>query len=100
MSDPSDDWGCKFDASPELENRGVTFDTDESDMPPCQSGANEGQKDFSFPCMPSLSEEDDELTESKIKAFLDEKVLLLVGIKLVVLLSTFHQSFCLLTSVS
>lgn len=77
MSDPSDDWGCKFDASPELEHKGVSFDTDESYMSPGHSGANnKGQKDFSFPCVPSLSEEDDELTESKIKAFLDEKVLL------------------------
>ena len=81
MSDPSDEWGggCKFDASPELENRGVNFGTDESYMPPDQSGDDDkGQKDFSFPGVPSLSEEDDELTESKIKAFLDEKVLLLV----------------------
>ncbi|RDX94719.1 Mitogen-activated protein kinase kinase kinase ANP1, partial [Mucuna pruriens] len=75
MSDPSDDWGCKFDASPELENRGVDFDTDESYMPPDQSGVDKGQTDFSFPGVPSLSEEDDELTESKIKAFLDEKAL-------------------------
>ncbi|XP_061348476.1 mitogen-activated protein kinase kinase kinase NPK1 [Gastrolobium bilobum] len=75
MSDPSDDWGCKFDASPELENRGVSFDTDETYMPPGQSGANKRQREFSFPCAPSLSEEDDELTESKIKAFLDEKAL-------------------------
>ncbi|KAG4916861.1 hypothetical protein JHK87_054418 [Glycine soja] len=77
MSDPSDDWGgCKFDASPELENRGVNFGTDESYVPPDQSGDDDkGQKDFSFPGVPSLSEEDDELTESKIKAFLDEKAL-------------------------
>lgn len=79
MSDPSDDWGYKFDASPELENRGVSFGTDVSYMPPDQSGDDDkGQKDFSFPGVPSLSEEDDELTESKIKAFLDENVLLLV----------------------
>ncbi|XP_027349795.1 mitogen-activated protein kinase kinase kinase NPK1 [Abrus precatorius] len=75
MSDPSDDWGCKFDASPELENRGVNFGTDENYVPPDQSGADNVQKDFSFQGVPSLSEEDDELTESKIKAFLDEKAL-------------------------
>lgn len=96
MSDPSDDWGCKFDASPELQKSRVSFDTDESYMPPGESSTDKGQKDFSFPCVPSLSEEDDELTESKIKAFLDEKVLcLLNGIKLVVVLLTFHQSFCI-----
>nr|POF26896.1 mitogen-activated protein kinase kinase kinase npk1 [Quercus suber] len=43
MCEPTDGWGCKFDAN------------------------------FSFPCGPSLSEDDDELTESKIRAFLDEK---------------------------
>ncbi|KAK7269332.1 hypothetical protein RIF29_22057 [Crotalaria pallida] len=73
MSDPSDDWGSKFDSSPDLEHREVY--TNKSCMPPGHFGTfNEGQKDFSFPCMPSLSEEDDELMFAKIKAFLDEKV--------------------------
>ncbi|KAK7258862.1 hypothetical protein RIF29_24450 [Crotalaria pallida] len=75
MSDPSDDWGCKFDTSPELEHKQVGFDIDESYTPPGQSGANEGKKDFSFPSVPSLSEEDDEQTELKITAFLEEKAL-------------------------
>ncbi|XP_022744170.1 mitogen-activated protein kinase kinase kinase ANP1-like isoform X2 [Durio zibethinus] len=35
----------------------------------------EGGNDSSFTCGPSLSEDDDELTESKIRAFLDEKAL-------------------------
>ncbi|KAK7284349.1 hypothetical protein RJT34_19094 [Clitoria ternatea] len=74
ISDP-DDWGCKFDASPELENRGVNFGTGASYISPDQVSAEKVQKDFSFPGVPSLSEEDDELTESKIKAFLDEKAL-------------------------
>lgn len=76
MSDPSEDWGCKFDATPELENREVSLDTDESYESRTQLESNKEQKDLSFPCVPSLSEEDDELTESKIRAFLDEKVLL------------------------
>ena len=42
----------------------------------------EGGSDFSFTCGPSLSEEDDELTESKIRAFLDEKVLFLALVQL------------------
>ncbi|OIV90859.1 hypothetical protein TanjilG_15592 [Lupinus angustifolius] len=75
MSDPSDDWGSKFDPSPDLEKREDGFDINESYMPPGHSEAfNEGEKDFSFPCVPSLSEEDDELMLTKIKAFLDEKV--------------------------
>ncbi|XVF31324.1 hypothetical protein REPUB_Repub16aG0135900 [Reevesia pubescens] len=35
----------------------------------------EGGNDFPYTCGPSLSEDDDELTESKIRAFLDEKAL-------------------------
>lgn len=76
MSDPSEDWGYKLDATPELENREVSLDTDESCMSRTQLESNKEQKDLSFPSVPSLSEEDDELTESKIRAFLDEKVLL------------------------
>ncbi|XP_025603653.1 mitogen-activated protein kinase kinase kinase NPK1 isoform X1 [Arachis hypogaea] len=76
MSDPSDDWVCKFDGSPELEHKGVSFGTDENDKSLGHLGDyNKEQKDFSFPSVPSLSEEDDELTESKIQAFLDEKAL-------------------------
>lgn len=75
MSDPSDDWGCKFDASPELENREVSLDTDEGYMSRVQLESNKEQKDLPIPCVPSLSEEDEELTEVKIRAFLDEKAL-------------------------
>ncbi|MED6218650.1 hypothetical protein PIB30_028491 [Stylosanthes scabra] len=76
MSNPSDDWGCKFDGSPELEHKGVSFGTDENDRSLGHLGTyNKEQADFSFPSVPSLSEEDDELTESKIQAFLDEKAL-------------------------
>ncbi|KAJ7973364.1 Mitogen-activated protein kinase kinase [Quillaja saponaria] len=76
ICEPSDDWGCKLDESLELEQRGVHLVKDQSYVPSGQSGAfDEGQKDFSFPCGPSLSEDDDELTESKITAFLDEKAL-------------------------
>ncbi|PNY11898.1 mitogen-activated protein kinase kinase kinase anp1-like protein [Trifolium pratense] len=75
MSEPLDDWGCKFDASPVLENREVSLDNDESHMPCVQLESNKEQKDLPFPCVPSLSEDDDDLTEVKIKAFLDEKAL-------------------------
>ncbi|XP_019419811.1 PREDICTED: mitogen-activated protein kinase kinase kinase NPK1-like [Lupinus angustifolius] len=75
MSDPSDDWGCKFDASPELDHREVHSGIDESYMPPGHSGENNGHKDFSFPSVPSLTEDDEELTELKIQDFLAEKAL-------------------------
>lgn len=52
------------------------MDFDEQIFEPvgCSGDRGEGDKGFSFPCE-SLSMDDDELTESKIKAFLDEKVL-------------------------
>ncbi|KAE9593682.1 hypothetical protein Lal_00036500 [Lupinus albus] len=74
MSDPSDDWGCKFDASPELDHKEVRSDIDESYMPPGHSG-DKGHKDFSFPSVPSLTEDDEEVTELKIQDFLAEKAL-------------------------
>ncbi|XP_030956391.1 mitogen-activated protein kinase kinase kinase ANP1 isoform X2 [Quercus lobata] len=75
MCEPTDGWGCKFDASPEPELTGINPDTKEqiSQAAGCSGVFGEGDKDFSFPCGPSLSEDDDELTESKIRAFLDEK---------------------------
>ncbi|CAL0302288.1 unnamed protein product [Lupinus luteus] len=75
MSDPSDDWGCKFDASPELDHRKVGPDIDESYMRPSHSGESKGHTDFSFPSVPSLTEDDEELTELKIQDFLAEKAL-------------------------
>lgn len=82
MCEPTDGWGCKFDASPEPELTGINPDTKEqiSQAAGCSGVFGEGDKDFSFPCGPSLSEDDDELTESKIRAFLDEKVLISVKI--------------------
>ncbi|KAL5786605.1 hypothetical protein ACOSQ2_008997 [Xanthoceras sorbifolium] len=60
MCEPSDDLGCKLDESPDTEKRGLKPIT---------------ESDLSFPSGPALSEDDDELTESKITAFLDEKAL-------------------------
>ncbi|XP_011023603.1 PREDICTED: mitogen-activated protein kinase kinase kinase ANP1-like isoform X2 [Populus euphratica] len=69
-SDPkcelSGEWRCKFDESPELEQAGSKVDTGK----PVQVDQN-----ISFSCGASLSEDDEELTESKIKAFLGEKAL-------------------------
>ncbi|KAK4595921.1 hypothetical protein RGQ29_014134 [Quercus rubra] len=76
ICEPTDGWGCKFDASPEQpELTGINPETKEqiSQAAGCSGVFGEGDKDFSFPCGPSLSEDDDELTESKIRAFLDEK---------------------------
>ncbi|KAB1202260.1 Mitogen-activated protein kinase kinase kinase NPK1 [Morella rubra] len=77
ICEPSDDWGCKLDGEPEVEQRGINLDRDDQICEPagCSGALGEGDKDFSFPCGQSLSVDDDELTESKIKAFLDEKAL-------------------------
>ncbi|KAG2694841.1 hypothetical protein I3843_08G159800 [Carya illinoinensis] len=77
ISEPSNDWGSKLDGRPELEQRGTNLDTDEQISEPagCSGVSGKGDKDFSFPCGQSLSVDDDELTESKIRAFLDEKAL-------------------------
>ncbi|KAL5566092.1 hypothetical protein UlMin_029256 [Ulmus minor] len=60
ISEPSDAWECKFGGSSQREANGINLDTDQQ---------------IHLPAGPSLSETDDELTESKIRAFLDEKAL-------------------------
>ncbi|XP_050224538.1 mitogen-activated protein kinase kinase kinase ANP1-like [Mercurialis annua] len=62
----SEDWQCKSDVSPQSEQAGAKLGIDQS----LQRDSN-----VSFPCEASFSEDDDELTESKIRAFLDEKAL-------------------------
>ncbi|CAL5413236.1 unnamed protein product [Camellia sinensis] len=79
MSEPDDNWACKSDDTPELESRvnllsGQT--ANKATNIPRASG--KGNNDFTFPCGPSVAEDDDddnEVIESKIRAFLDEKVL-------------------------
>ena len=71
MCEP-DEWSCKSDGTNELE-RPTTSDDNQPDgkVDCCSTGK---RIDFAFHCGQSLSEDDDELTESKIRAFLDEKV--------------------------
>ncbi|OVA06674.1 Protein kinase domain [Macleaya cordata] len=81
VCEPSDDWPCKFDQSPELkpelEHRGIDLDAGQPVHGATVSlgASGKGETDFTFPCGPSVSEDDDEVTESKIRAFLDEKAL-------------------------
>lgn len=74
MCEP-DDWSCKSDGTHQLE-RLATLDDNQllGKNGSCLTGKL--NDDFAFHCGQSLSEEDDELTESKIRAFLDEKVFL------------------------
>jgi mitogen-activated protein kinase kinase kinase ANP1 len=78
MAEPLEEWPCKFDISPEqrtLSSQQVGdltadhYDMNRSTSKVDCSDANE----FSFPS-DAACEDDDEVTESKIRAFLDEKV--------------------------
>lgn len=80
MCEPSDDWRWKFDGHPEPGKNKLKPNSDESLKVPASriNASGEGDNEFSFPCGTSLSEDDDELTESKIRAFLDAKVLVCI----------------------
>lgn len=77
MCEPTDDWPCKFDESPELTKSGANLSSHQTISKPAGSprASNEREIDFTFPCGPLVGDEDDEVTESKIRAFLDEKAL-------------------------
>ncbi|XP_031271803.1 mitogen-activated protein kinase kinase kinase NPK1-like, partial [Pistacia vera] len=75
MCEPTDDWPSKFDESPKVDRYGLNLSSGEAI---CGAVGTAGvsvkeENDFSFPCSASAPEDDDEVTESKIRAFLDEK---------------------------
>ncbi|GMI64518.1 NPK1-related protein kinase 3 [Hibiscus trionum] len=73
MCEPTEDWLCKFDQSSELSRSGVNLSLGETieDAGTLGMSAME-ENDFTFLCgMPAA--DDDEVTESKIRVFLDEK---------------------------
>lgn len=75
MCEPNDDWTCNFDESPELSKSGMKILPSEIVESGNRSlGSVEVDCGFTFPKEQSASEDDDELTEAKIRAFLDEKV--------------------------
>lgn len=69
MTEPADYLPSKFDESPELERSRVNLYNFDNGTPESYNGSI-----FRFPDGQVVAEDDDELTESKIKAFLDEKV--------------------------
>ncbi|XP_007034672.2 PREDICTED: mitogen-activated protein kinase kinase kinase NPK1 [Theobroma cacao] len=76
MCEPTEDWSCKLDGSSEPRRSGVNMslgETVEAASSPQMSG--KAENDFSFPCGPSAVDDEEEVTESKIRAFLDEKAL-------------------------
>ncbi|KAL0388635.1 UNVERIFIED_CONTAM: Mitogen-activated protein kinase kinase kinase NPK1 [Sesamum radiatum] len=76
MSEPNDDWPCQFDGSPELTKSGTEFLSSQIVEPGNRSlGSGEVDYGFTFPTGQSGPEDDEEVTESKIRAFLVEKAL-------------------------
>ncbi|KAG7996324.1 hypothetical protein I3843_01G153800 [Carya illinoinensis] len=77
MCEPTDDGPCKFDGSIELERSGIDLSPIQTT---CKAARNCGvpgkvEDDFTSPCGPIPAEDDEEVTESKIRVFLDEKAL-------------------------
>ncbi|XXG83502.1 hypothetical protein AAC387_Pa10g1242 [Persea americana] len=75
ISEP-DDWPCQFDESPV--QREIKLD-DSCDLVNGAASSFEAsvrmENDFTFPCETTACEDEDEVTETKIRAFLDEKAL-------------------------
>ncbi|KAM7481359.1 hypothetical protein LguiB_005942 [Lonicera macranthoides] len=77
ICEPSDDWRCKYDETHELVKRNMTLDSNQpvNRLAGSFDSPRKVESNFSFQGGPSLSEDDDEVTESKIRAFLDDKAL-------------------------
>ncbi|KAG6764428.1 hypothetical protein POTOM_031897 [Populus tomentosa] len=77
MCEPLDDWPCNFDEDPLFKRSGYNLSCSQSNHEAIDihEASGKGQNDFTFPCGPVVPEDDDEVTESKIRAFLDEKAL-------------------------
>lgn len=74
MSEPHDDWPCKFDESPHLTKSGRGFHHGQIVAPGNKSlCSDEVDCGFTFPHGQLGPEDDEEVTESKIRAFPDEK---------------------------
>lgn len=102
MCEPNDDWPCKFDDSPEV-GRSNTDLFPKEDCGTAEPSCN-GETEFTFPSEApneALADDDEEVTESKIQAFLDEKVKIVYGISYSVCnwlldcnYSESHQQYC------
>ncbi|GFZ02955.1 NPK1-related protein kinase 2 [Actinidia rufa] len=94
MCEPSDDWRFKEGKSLGLEVGRTNLIKDQPADRPAGSFQQSGKGDniLSIQCTSSLSEDDDEATESKIKAFLDEKALELKKLQ-TPLYEEFYNSF-------
>nr|CAD1826605.1 unnamed protein product [Ananas comosus var. bracteatus] len=71
MSEPFDEWPCNLKISAEIKMSQKGFGELLNGVP---NGGKDRENEFTFPC-DSMCDDDDEVTESKIRAFLDEKAL-------------------------
>ncbi|RZC52367.1 hypothetical protein C5167_020787 [Papaver somniferum] len=74
MSEPADDWRCKFDESSDL-GSGMNLDpgVTVNGFSFNHGGPANAENNFTVPSGPPGSEDDDDITELKIREFLDEK---------------------------
>uniref|UniRef100_A0A7N0UFJ5 mitogen-activated protein kinase kinase kinase n=1 Tax=Kalanchoe fedtschenkoi TaxID=63787 RepID=A0A7N0UFJ5_KALFE len=75
MSEPLEEWNYSIHENLDLEHRDSKADQPLDNSASCSAVLFGGENDLSYQSGPCLSEEDEELTESKIRAFLDEKAL-------------------------
>ncbi|KAL4309481.1 hypothetical protein GQ457_01G022560 [Hibiscus cannabinus] len=75
MCEPTEDWPCKFDQSSELRQSGVNLSLGETAEAAGTLGMSAKEKDFTFLHGLPAADDDEEVTEIKIRAFLDEKAL-------------------------
>ncbi|KAK4266383.1 hypothetical protein QN277_027317 [Acacia crassicarpa] len=73
MCEPMDEWPCNFDKSPDLERKGTDLSPDQTMR--STEASEKVEIKFSFPSEPKGADDDEEVTESKIRDFLDEKAL-------------------------
>ncbi|KAL2922541.1 Mitogen-activated protein kinase kinase kinase NPK1 [Bienertia sinuspersici] len=72
MCEPNEDWPCKFYDAPDVRRSNRDLFPRE-DCGAAEASCN-GENEFTFPSE-ALADDDEEVTESKIRAFLDEKAL-------------------------
>ncbi|XP_054805814.1 mitogen-activated protein kinase kinase kinase NPK1 [Prosopis cineraria] len=77
MCEPIDEWTCNFDKSPDFEKRRTNLSPDQTINKTMRrtEASQKVENEFSFPSEPIGADDDEEVTESKIRAFLDEKAL-------------------------
>jgi len=71
-----DDWPCKFDENLNFKRSRTSMSPDQTASKTVQSSeaSMKIENEFSFPSEPLGADDDDEVTDSKIRDFLDEKV--------------------------